>query len=79
MNAKPPARSRRSPTGTGDSRLPEGAIRDLNVGGAISDYDRQQILIQLGTTLPAQSNTNAQSVPSLLRYGTWLITPLAQV
>jgi flagellin len=43
------------------------AIRDLNVGAATSEYNKQQILVQIGTTVLAQSNTNAQTVLGLFR------------
>ena len=45
----------------------ESAIRDLNVGSATADYNRTQILVQIGTTVLAQSNTNAQTVLGLFR------------
>jgi flagellin len=45
----------------------ESAIRDLNVGQATADYNKTQILIQIGTTVLAQSNTNAQTVLGLFR------------
>jgi flagellin len=45
----------------------ESAIRDLNVGQATSDYNKTQILVQIGTTVLAQSNTNAQTVLGLFR------------
>jgi flagellin len=45
----------------------ESAIRDLNVGQATSDYNKAQILVQIGTTVLAQSNTNAQTVLGLFR------------
>jgi flagellin len=45
----------------------ESAIRDLNVGQATADYNKQQILVQIGTTVLAQSNTNAQTVLGLFR------------
>jgi flagellin len=45
----------------------ESAIRDLNVGQATSEYNKQQILVQIGTTVLAQSNTNAQTVLGLFR------------
>jgi flagellin len=43
------------------------AITDLNVGQATSEYNKNQILIQIGTTVLAQSNTNAQTVLGLFR------------
>jgi flagellin len=45
----------------------ESAIRDLNVGAATSEYNKDQILVQIGTTVLAQSNTNAQTVLGLFR------------
>jgi flagellin len=45
----------------------ESAIRDLNVGQATSEYNKLQILVQIGTTVLAQSNTNAQTVLGLFR------------
>jgi flagellin len=45
----------------------ESAIRDLNVGQATADYNKSQILVQIGTTVLAQSNTNAQTVLGLFR------------
>jgi len=43
------------------------AITDLNVGAATAEYNKEQILIQIGTTVLAQSNTNAQTVLGLFR------------
>jgi flagellin len=43
------------------------AITDLNVGQATADYNKVQILVQIGTTVLAQSNTNAQTVLGLFR------------
>ena len=45
----------------------ESAIRDLNVGQETTEYTKLQILVQVGTSVLAQSNTNAQSVLSLFR------------
>ncbi|HEY4439344.1 MAG TPA: flagellin [Candidatus Elarobacter sp.] len=45
----------------------ESAIRDLNVGQETTEYTKLQILVQVGTSVLAQSNTNAQSVISLFR------------
>jgi flagellin len=45
----------------------ESSIRDLNVGQATSEYNKDQILVQIGTTVLAQSNTNAQTVLGLFR------------
>ena len=42
-------------------------ITDLNVGQATADYNKTQILVQIGTTVLAQSNTNAQTVLDLFR------------
>jgi flagellin len=43
------------------------AITDLNVGSATAEYNKEQILVQIGTTVLAQSNTNAQTVLGLFR------------
>jgi flagellin len=45
----------------------ESAIRDLNVGAETTEYTKLQILVQVGTSVLAQSNQNAQSVISLFR------------
>jgi flagellin len=45
----------------------ESAIRDLNVGSATTEYTKLQILVQVGTSVLAQANQNAQSVISLFR------------
>ncbi|MDB5043516.1 MAG: putative flagellin Fla, partial [Candidatus Eremiobacteraeota bacterium] len=45
----------------------ESAIRDLNVGAETTQYTKLQILVQVGTSVLAQSNQNAQSVISLFR------------
>jgi len=45
----------------------ESAIRDLNVGSATTEYTKLQILVQVGTSVLAQANQNAQSVLSLFR------------
>jgi flagellin len=42
-------------------------ITDLNVGQATAEYNKSQILVQIGTTVLAQSNTNAQTVLGLFR------------
>jgi len=42
-------------------------ITDLNVGQATAEYNKLQILVQIGTTVLAQSNTNAQTVLGLFR------------
>jgi flagellin len=40
----------------------ESAIRDLNVAQQTTDFNRLQILVQVGTAVLSQSNSNAQSV-----------------
>ena len=45
----------------------ESQIRDLNVGQATTQFTRLQILVQVGTSVLAQSNSNAQSVLGLFR------------
>jgi flagellin len=45
----------------------ESAIMDVNVGAATALYNKEQILVQIGTTMLAQSNTNAQTVLGLFR------------
>ncbi len=45
----------------------ESSIRDLNVGQATTEFTKLQILVQVGTSVLAQSNSNAQSVLSLFR------------
>ncbi|MBV8370296.1 MAG: hypothetical protein JO036_15425 [Candidatus Eremiobacteraeota bacterium] len=45
----------------------ESAIRDLNVGQETTEYTKLQILVQVGTSVLAQANQNAQSVVSLFR------------
>jgi flagellin len=45
----------------------ESAIRDLNVGAETTAYTKEQILVQVGTSVLAQANQNAQSVVSLFR------------
>jgi flagellin len=45
----------------------ESAIRDLNVGAETTQYTKLQILVQVGTSVLAQANQNAQSVVSLFR------------
>ncbi|MDQ6944585.1 MAG: flagellin, partial [Candidatus Eremiobacteraeota bacterium] len=45
----------------------ESAIRDLNVGQETTEYTKLQILVQVGTSVLAQANQNAQSVISLFR------------
>jgi flagellin len=42
-------------------------ITDLKVGQATAEYNKTQILVQIGTTVLAQSNTNAQTVLGLFR------------
>jgi flagellin len=45
----------------------ESQIRDLNVGAATTEFTRLQVLVQVGTSILAQSNSNASSVLSLFR------------
>ncbi len=45
----------------------ESAIRDLNVGQATTEFTKLQVLVQVGTSVLAQSNVNAQSVVGLFR------------
>jgi flagellin len=45
----------------------ESQIRDLNVGAATTEFTKLQILVQVGTSVLAQANSNAQSVISLFR------------
>lgn len=45
----------------------ESQIRDLNVGQATTEFTKLQILVQVGTSVLAQSNANAQSVLGLFR------------
>jgi flagellin len=45
----------------------ESAIRDLNVGEATTEFTKLQVLTQVGTSVLAQSNANAQSVLGLFR------------
>jgi flagellin len=45
----------------------ESAIRDLNVGEATTQFTKMQVLVQVGTSVLAQSNANAQSVLGLFR------------
>jgi flagellin len=45
----------------------ESSIRDLNVGQETTEYTKLQILVQVGTSVLAQANQNAQSVVSLFR------------
>ena len=40
----------------------ESTIRDLNVGQETTNFNRLQILVQVGTAVLSQSNSNAQSV-----------------
>ncbi|MBV8601294.1 MAG: hypothetical protein JO359_06995, partial [Candidatus Eremiobacteraeota bacterium] len=42
-------------------------IKDLNVAQATTEYTKLQILVQVGTSVLAQSNINAQSVLALFR------------
>jgi flagellin len=45
----------------------ESSIRDLNVGAATTEFTKLQILVQVGTSVLAQSNSNAQTVLGLFR------------
>jgi flagellin len=45
----------------------ESQIRDLNVGEATTEFTKLQILNQVGTSVLAQANSNAQSVLGLFR------------
>jgi len=45
----------------------ESAIRDLDVGSETTEYTKLQILVQVGTSVLAQANQNAQSVLALFR------------
>lgn len=45
----------------------ESEIRDINVGQETTTFTRLQILVQVGTSVLAQSNVNAQSVLALFR------------
>jgi len=45
----------------------ESQIRDLNVGQETTNFTRLQVLVQVGTSVLAQSNANAQSVLGLFR------------
>ncbi|HTU70597.1 MAG TPA: flagellin [Candidatus Baltobacteraceae bacterium] len=45
----------------------ESDIADLNVGQATTEFTKLQVLVQVGTSVLAQSNTNAQSVLTLFR------------
>ncbi|MDH2910377.1 MAG: flagellin, partial [Candidatus Eremiobacteraeota bacterium] len=45
----------------------ESSIRDLNVGQATTEFTKLQVLVQVGTSVLAQSNNNAQSVLGLFR------------
>ncbi len=43
----------------------ESQIRDLNVGSETTEFTKLQILVQVGTSVLAQANSNAQSVIGL--------------
>jgi flagellin len=43
----------------------ESAIRDVNVGQETTEYTKDQILVQVGTSVLSQSNQNAQSILKL--------------
>jgi flagellin len=45
----------------------ESDIRDLNVGQATTEFTQLQILVQVGTSVLAQSNANQQTVLGLFR------------
>ena len=45
----------------------ESQIRDLNVGSETTEFTKLQILVQVGTSVLAQSNSNAQSIIGLFR------------
>jgi len=45
----------------------ESTIRDLNVAQASTEYTKDQLLINFGTSLLSQANTNSQTVLSLFR------------
>jgi flagellin len=45
----------------------ESSIRDLNVGQATTQFTRLQVLVQVGTSVLAQSNLNEQTVLGLFR------------
>ena len=45
----------------------ESNIADLNVGEATTQFTKLQLLVQVGTSVLAQSNANAQSVLTLFR------------
>ena len=45
----------------------ESNIRDLDVGAETTEYTKDQILVQVGTSVLAQANQNAESVVSLFR------------
>ena len=45
----------------------ESQIRDLNVGQETTEFTKLQILVQVGTSVLAQANSNAQSVIGLFR------------
>ena len=45
----------------------EAQIRDLNVGQETTQFTKLQILVQVGTSVLAQANSNAQSVLGLFR------------
>jgi len=45
----------------------ESNIRDLNVGAATTQFTKLQILVEVGTSVLAQSNANQQSVLTLFR------------
>jgi flagellin len=54
-------------TASTNIKASESQIRDLNVGQASTNFTRLQILVQTGTSILAQSNSNAQSVLRLFQ------------
>lgn len=45
----------------------ESTIRDLDMASEVTDFQKNNILVQAGSAILAQANANAQSVLSLLR------------
>jgi len=45
----------------------ESSIRDLNIGQATTQFTKLQVLVQVGTSVLAQANANAQTVLGLFR------------
>jgi flagellin len=50
-----------------NTQAAESAIRDLNVGQATTQFTQKQILVQIGTSVLAQANYNADTVLTLFR------------